>query len=86
MDAFDVLDIDAAADVKPAKRKLAEAAPTVAEPPPAKFKPPAELKPETALGEAVPTAAGSAKAAPPSRTGDRASGPVCHFPDLSWLE
>ena len=59
MDAFDVLDIDAAADVKPAKRKLAEAAPTVAEPPPAKFKPPAELKPETALGEAVPTAAGS---------------------------
>ena len=51
MDAFDVLDIDAAADVKPAKRKLAEAAPTVAEPPPAKFKPPAELKPET--GRAV---------------------------------
>ena len=59
MDAFDVLDIDAAADVKPAKRKLAEAAPTVAEPPPAKFKPPAELKPEAALGDAVPTAAGS---------------------------
>ena len=61
MDAFDVLDIDLkparqrldTAEVpnegQPAKRKRAEAAPTVAEPP-AKAKPPAE---------AVPTAAGA---------------------------
>ena len=47
MDAFDVLDIDAAAEVKPAKRQRAEAAPTVAEPP-AKAKPAPKAAPVSA--------------------------------------
>ena len=63
MDAFDVLDIDAAAEVKPAKRQRAEAAaPTVADPPAkAKPAPKAErlwgtptLGPYTSLGRSAP--------------------------------